>query len=413
MGKRLAGWRKVWVRKNPRRHGTTWTVCYNDTDGSPVYALTLPDKGLVMSARTQWEMYLNGRGPEPQIGKRIGLDDPAPAPAAKTWQESVDEFLKRPSTGEKTVRLYRGTLNSFAASAHPLTVAEVTSDAIETWLSSLVEKKKAKATVGQRARTLKGFLDWSGNPSFDKKLCAAWKPFKQHRRARPHLYMPAEIDRILIACEGVRVVRSSDHSANWWKTFILTLNECGLRFNEACHLLWDEVDFVRGEIRVTDHSGLADVAPWKPKTEESVRTVPMVDRLAHQLLILQGDRDKTNPYVFVEPGRYRYLKDRSFDLGTREDILHGVRHHFVELRGEAGIAEGCLHDFRRSFITHGMMGGMTVKEMQVLAGHASETTTLRIYAQTVETSNVIARYKEKMQGEVPRRPEPMRLRIAR
>ncbi|HIR22309.1 MAG TPA: site-specific integrase [Candidatus Scatosoma pullicola] len=147
----------------------------------------------------------------------------------------------------------------------------------------------------------------------------------------------------------------------------------GLRLGELCGLRWEDVDFGRKVLSVRRTvERIADLSPDRgaktklvvsePKTESSVRRIPLPAFLAEYLLsarredglyILSGREQPTEPHTFYI--RYkRYLKRN-------------------------GLGEHSFHALRHTFATLCMERGFDVKSLSEILGHASVTTTLKFY----------------------------------
>lgn len=122
------------------------------------------------------------------------------------------------------------------------------------------------ATTAAYLRVLVAFFR-SARPAdypVTKQIIANWKPYKHRKRERPHYYTDDEFQRILKVCDAFKS-RKGQRDGLWWKTFITPLHDCGVRMNEAAHLIWRDVDFEAAELRIASHVNLKGVFPWRPK----------------------------------------------------------------------------------------------------------------------------------------------------
>jgi len=154
-----------------------------------------------------------------------------------------------------------------------------------------------------------------------------------YRRITPHLFTPAELNRLLAATS----VLSPDFRARTWHTFIGLLAVSGLRTSEACGLDRTDVDLTGGLLTVRD-----------TKFGKS-RQVPVHASTVTALRRYARERDLQRP----APSTAAFLVSTR---GTRLDS-HNLPHTFVKLLSAADITAGeghrrpRLHDLRHTFAT--------------------------------------------------------------
>jgi len=227
-------------------------------------------------------------------------------------------------------------------------------------------------------------------------LKAIWRPYGKHKRARPHYYSDQELEDIILACDQVEMGRRGYRTPLWWNVFITLLHDTAVRLSEAGHLIWREVNFEGGVIRIQPHERLQGVLPWKSKASGSHRTIPMTPRLIGLLADLQARQPEGVPYVFLPKARYLELQRKG--IAKCGEILCGIRKGFVKIRRRAGIDEGTIHDMRRTCITNwARHPEMKPKDVQLLAGHEDIQTTLDIYTM-IEEGDVVEKAKRILQG---------------
>lgn len=137
----------------------------------------------------------------------------------------------------------------------------------------------------------------------------------------------------------------------------------GMRFEELANVHWDDIDFERKLITVRRKTD------FKPKTENSERSIPLADALYQDLVKANQDK-KSATYVFASPNKSK-LKERTLlqvckKIATSADIT----------------SRAFLHKFRHTFATHLVRNRVPLERVQKLLGHASITETL-IYAHLI------------------------------
>lgn len=146
----------------------------------------------------------------------------------------------------------------------------------------------------------------------------------------------------------------------------------GIRVGEACALTWDDFDFGQGVFHVRktmqririkgDPEKKTEVRIIEPKSDCSVRTIPIPDNLRELLLsnraegafLMTGDKKE-----FVEP---RTLQNR-----------------FKSILKKAGIADANFHTTRHTFATRCVEQGFDIKCLSEILGHANVSITLNRY----------------------------------
>ncbi|GGT32795.1 tyrosine-type recombinase/integrase [Streptomyces purpureus] len=162
---------------------------------------------------------------------------------------------------------------------------------------------------------------------------------------------------------------------------IVTLAGSGLRIGELLGLKVSDVDFKAGTIRV-ERQRLQSGKIGPPKTAKSRRTVPVGEVVTDALLTHLAARP-SKEWLFTmdegEPLNYRRWKTE----------WNGTRKALQQAENEAAEREGrrpvelphiVTHDLRHFYASALIAGGASVKQVQLVLGHASAVMTLRIYA---------------------------------
>jgi integrase len=178
------------------------------------------------------------------------------------------------------------------------------------------------------------------------------------------------------------------------KTLVLLTTATGLRISEALGLRWDDVDFAGKQIHIRRSWTAGEFG--KPKTKASKAVVPMHEILAG---FMQTWREQT-PYAkdtdWVFP---------SFKLDGRQPRLSGmiVTDYLRPAAAKAGVLSSKMkirngkrtmvitddrtfgfHALRHSLATFLVAKDVDPKTVQAVLRHANVTTTLQLYAKSVD-----------------------------
>ncbi|MFD5446207.1 tyrosine-type recombinase/integrase [Streptomyces tendae] len=162
---------------------------------------------------------------------------------------------------------------------------------------------------------------------------------------------------------------------------IVTLAGSGLRIGELLGLKVSDVDFKAGTIRV-ERQRLQSGKIGPPKTAKSRRTVPVGEVVTDALLTHLAARP-SKEWLFTmeegEPLNYRRWKTE-WNCARKE--LQKAESEAAEREGRKPVElpHMVTHDLRHFYASALIAGGASVKQVQLVLGHASAVITLRIYA---------------------------------
>lgn len=390
----MSRYRKVWIREYKGKKDTTYRVCFYDCEMKARRTLrTFHSKRIAKGYKDKYQAYLNGEGPHPDEPVE-GMEDRV---AKRPWSETASAWIESGATKPKTRKTYRYFLDYFARETGIGTVEEVSETQIADFLTARHQSGKSLATCAAYLRTLAAFLRWARpeDSPIPRQLIQRWNPYKRRKRARPHYYTKEEYHALLTACNSIVVNRIGQRTPLWWKCYISILYHAAIRLNEVVHLIWRDVDFNKGILKIHPHVRLKGVFEWGPKGKAR-RAIPVPDDVMNFLAKVQQQQEEGIPYVFVSKSRYLQLLAQD---KPNTELLHGIPKGFRHLRNVAGIDEGNIHDMRRTAITNWTKQGLTPKDVQLLAGHEDLNTTLEIYAM-VQEEDVVEKARKLIQTAV-------------
>ena len=141
----------------------------------------------------------------------------------------------------------------------------------------------------------------------------------------------------------------------------------GLRRGELLGLKWEDLDLVRGEMRVRRQVARinGEVVEAPLKTKNAYRTLPLSEDTVG-VLKMQKQKAGNSPWVFPSPTGGPISPD---------SVLHML--HRVLKR--AGLPQVRFHDLRHTFATLALQNGVDVKTVSGMLGHFSAGFTLDTY----------------------------------
>lgn len=232
-------------------------------------------------------------------------------------------------------------------------LTQITPDMIEAYLSErLNEGKLSKRTIAYHLTVLRMLF----------KRAILWGYLRQNPAEKVEGIRPKRREMEFLREEEVRLFlpQVRDEFYPLFLTAVLT----GMRQGEILALKWGDISWATNQIHVRRSLDL-NRRFTEPKTEHSIRIVPMSQNLAltlkkHQL----GCEPNEHDLVFARYGK---------PVNARGLLIMEFRR---ALR-KAGLRKIRFHDLRHTFAVMYLRAGGTIKDLQYILGHASATTTLK------------------------------------
>lgn len=181
-------------------------------------------------------------------------------------------------------------------------------------------------------------------------------------------YTLEQIEKLLDACEGTEI-----------ESAVFITSYYGLRRGEICGLKWDAIDFNEKTITIkeTRVKITKEVIIKKPKSESSLRTLPLIPEVEGHLKTLLSKQEENRKYYgdnYDDSGYVCCWSDGS-PLGT--DFLN---HKFSKILKKNNLPHIRFHDLRHSTASYLIKNGVDLKNIQIWLGHADFSTTADIYS---------------------------------
>lgn len=152
---------------------------------------------------------------------------------------------------------------------------------------------------------------------------------------------------------------------------LLSLNT-GLRIGEICALKWSDIDFQKAILKVNstvsrvksdDGSSKSKLIIDTPKTQSSIREIPIISQLIKPLIFLYETRNSE----YIISAETSFVSPRTFE------------YRFHTVLKKCGIASFNYHVLRHTFATRCIEGGVDIKSLSEILGHANVSVTLNTY----------------------------------
>lgn len=150
----------------------------------------------------------------------------------------------------------------------------------------------------------------------------------------------------------------------------------GMRIGEIAALKWEDID-LKEEIITVKHTyqriplasenKMTTLVYGTPKTESSIRKIPINKKIKHYLIILK--KEATSPFIFSTKGA---------PLEPRV-----LTYYFHVIRKKAGLSHVHFHQLRHTFATRCLENNADISSLSSLLGHHSTQMTLDVYTDTL------------------------------
>ncbi|MGI8803924.1 MAG: tyrosine-type recombinase/integrase [Solirubrobacteraceae bacterium] len=285
----------------------------------------------------------------------------------ETFGEFFDSWLRarRPYLEPGTYTDYEIHGRIRLTELRPIKLTRLSTATIEAWLAELVEQERyAPKTINNALTTLVACLnDAVRKGRMARNPAAAVRRLPAGHIERDYLRLP-EIPVYLNACLPP------------YRPLAEVLVATGLRISEALALTWLDVDFDNSAIRVLRSGKPAGDGSTKGDRFRAVDFGPRLSGILLRLRAEQADRggDGSKGPVFPGPGRWSTTEAAArMDRNTVSRSWHKRALKSAELR------DMTLHSLRHTAAAAWLTTGRPLIYVQRQLGHASITTTERLY----------------------------------
>ncbi len=180
-------------------------------------------------------------------------------------------------------------------------------------------------------------------------------------------YSVEQLEKLLLITKGTNI-----------ESAVFLASHYGFRRGEVLGLRWKDINFSEGILKVCNtRTRVATNVEKRPKSESSIRTLPLIPIVADYLKALkeQQEEDKN---TFGNCYNYNDYVCRYSD-GTPVNV-NTIDHAFKRTLEENKMPHIRFHDLRHSTACYLIKHGIGLKEIQVWLGHSDISITANIYA---------------------------------
>lgn len=240
----------------------------------------------------------------------------------------------------------------------PRKLSEISAEHVRRWRNAMREHGAGEATVNAATRLLKSVLN---------RAIADGKITRSPAAAVKNPAMTPDGGMRVLEPEQVRAL--VDAHPERFRALALLLAYRGPRIGEAAALKVGDFDLMRGAMTIDEsRSDRYGIGPTKTRRTRVVSLPPFLrDALTEHLARYS---DPTDPRAFVFTGAH----------GAPLGIKNYGRRAFADAVAAAELDSDLTpHDLRDTAATLAFKGGGTVREVQIMLGHADPAITLRRY----------------------------------
>lgn len=157
-------------------------------------------------------------------------------------------------------------------------------------------------------------------------------------------------------------IKSNPHHGLMIKTQLMT----GIRVGEMADLLVSNINFDAGYVSVETHEEDDEIDKWQPKTQSSVRTIPLEPALGREIHRYLDERTKKSMYIFI---------GRTSTKFSSISIINFIN-KYAKLCSSIGRTIGS-HSLRRTYASFLVKNGIPIGTISSHLGHSSIRTTMR------------------------------------
>ncbi len=251
-------------------------------------------------------------------------------------------------------------------------LSALTPQALQNLVANLIKKGNLKTGEGLSPNTVNGIITVIQNSLNTAYTLEYIDEYTANKIKRP------KVQEKKVECFSVSDQKKMEkYIMNNPKTQLFGIVIClytGLRIGELLALEWEDVDFANAAICVNkachygkNEEGVFERIITTPKTQASIRTVPIPKQLLPQMRELK--RKSRSKYIISN--------------GGKPISIRSYQRTFESLQKKLLIPYRNFHSLRHTFATRALECGFDVKTLSEILGHKSPTVTLNRYVHSL------------------------------
>ena len=280
------------------------------------------------------------------------------------WYEHYIEIKKRMIKARSLNQIQLAYNTHISPVLGDIIMSEITPNDIANFLTILERKNLSKKTISNILTHARAMFKFAAEEGVIAKSPFLYIKIDTNTKTMRRNLTGLEIEHIL------EVSRSLDYTMY---LMICTMLYTGIRPGELCGLRWNDFDtdftYLRIDESITDHK-----YENSTKTESSKRIIPLITFLQTEFkeFFCYQKPDKED-FVFLN--RFK----QPFRTENIDKKFRYIRSCVMSIYPNDDISDITPHCFRHTFTTNGIASGVSIKNMQMLLGHADTRTLLETY----------------------------------
>lgn len=176
-------------------------------------------------------------------------------------------------------------------------------------------------------------------------------------------------------------VHAVDHSPLDFRCMLYLLLTTGIRRAELLGLKWCNLDDTAGIIHIEQnvtYTAQSGTIIGSPKTQRSIRTIPVLPHVLHLLQALKVQQQKAFPDIALNSGFMFHGKAGIHTPRNPDAVTRRVKRFMAQ----NNLPDMSPHDLRHSCATLLLQSGADIKSVQDILGHTNANTTLNFYVRS-------------------------------
>ncbi len=287
-------------------------------------------------------------------------------PIFSKWLDEYNTTFRKmlcPTTRHNYAQLIRKHINPRIGN---MKLTEIDSGVIQRWFDDLCEDGKSEETIMKIRTIIKPAFDYAVDEGKMQHNPISKRTKINTKKGKHHKALPLE--------QSQEIKRRLNELTGRERIMAALLCYTGQRIGEVLGLRWEDIDFARKEIHLVrgiTHPTRNQPVVGGPKTENSIRIIPLAEQLITILTPIQA-----NGYVVSgeKPLTFQQQK-RSWEKIAKHFHIEGYT----------------AHDMRDTCATEWFEMGIPIVVVSKMLGHASIEITMRLYAKVRNKSTDEAR----------------------